>query len=309
MSEIEGEVVEPQDSSEAVEATEPVDATDSIEASEPAEEAAPVEASADSDTSAVIDWNGEVSSMKDAEWFNKFEEGTRQALLQGMETKYKNWQRGYTKAFEDNAARRKALEDRETVIKGQETRVSKWLYGEKDPIADLKTEIETLKQSHEESLLALKEEHEKSVGQASSGRTEELETLMKERDGALSRIQEFENQVKAREEAEITSAVDEFEVWIKETAEDVYANDEAFYSLCVLCTGGIERSDALAMVRGKYKMPEPEPEPTAPTPEPVPQSMSLMNLGTGQAGGTSQGEARDFNEIIDALRREAQTLK
>lgn len=309
MSEIEGEVVEPQDSSEAVEATEPVDATDSIEASEPAEEAAPVEASADSDPSTVIDWNGEVSSMKDAEWFNKFEEGTRQALLQGMETKYKNWQRGYTKAFEDNAARRKALEDREAVIKSQETRVSKWLYGEKDPIADLKTEIETLKKSHEERLSALKEEHEKSVGQASSGRTEELEALMKERDDAIGRIQEFENQVKAREEAEITSAVDEFENWIKETAEDVYANDEAFYSLCVLCTGGIERDDALAMVRGKYKMPEPEPEPAAPEPEPVPQSMSLMNLGTGQAGGTSQGEARGFNEIMDALRREAQTLK
>jgi len=307
MSEIEGEVVEPQDSSEAVEATEPVDATDSIEASEPAEEAAPVEASADSDTSAVIDWNGEVSSMKDAEWFNKFEEGTRQALLQGMETKYKNWQRGYTKAFEDNAARRKALEDREAVIKNQETRVSKWLYGEKDPIADLKTEIATLKKSHEERLSALKEEHEKSVGQASSGRTEELEALMKERDDAIGRIQEFESQVKAREEAEITSAVDEFETWIKETAEDVYANDEAFYSLCVLCTGGIERSDALAMVRGKYKMPEPVP--AAPEPEPVPQSMSLMNLGTGQAGGTSQGEARGFNEIMDALRREAQTLK
>ena len=302
MSEIEGEVVEPQDSSEAVEATEPVDATDSIEASEPAE-------SNDSEPSVVIDWNGEVNSMKDADWFNSFEENARQALLQGMETKYKNWQRGYTKAFEDNAARRKALEEREAVIKGQEARVSTWLYGEKDPVADLKNEIQTLKQSHEERLQALKEEHEKSVGTASKGRTDELEALMKERDDALGRIQEFESQIKEREEAEITSAVDEFEVWIKDTAEDVYSNDEAFYSLCVLCTGGIGREDALAMVRGKYKMPEPEPVPAAPEPEPVPQSMSLMNLGTGQAGGTSKGEARDFNEIIDALRREAQTLK
>ena len=283
MSEIEGEVVEPQESSEAVEATEPVEATDSIEASEPAESSEPVEASNESDLGTVIDWNGELSSMKDAEWFNKFEEGTRQALLQGMETKYKNWQRGYTKAFEENAARRKALEDREAQIKSQEARVSKWLYGEKDPIADLKTEIETLKHTHEERLLALKEEHEKN--------------------------EEFESHIKEQEEAQINSAVDEFEAWIQETANDVYANDEAFYSLCVLCTGGIDREDALAMVRGKYKMPEPEPEPEAPEPEPVPQSMSLMNLGTGQAGGTSKGEARGFNEIMDALRREAQSLK
>jgi len=309
MSEIEGEVVEPQESSEAVEATEPVEATDSIEASEPAESSEPVEASNESDPGTVIDWNGELSSMKDAEWFNKFEEGTRQALLQGMETKYKNWQRGYTKAFEENAARRKALEDREAQIKSQEARVSKWLYGEKDPIADLKAEIETLKHTHEERLLALKEEHEKNVGNASQGRTEELEALMKERDAALSRIEEFESHIKEQEEAQISSAVDEFEAWIQETANDVYANDEAFYSLCVLCTGGIDREDALAMVRGKYKMPEPEPEPEAPEPEPVPQSMSLMNLGTGQAGGTSKGEARGFNEIMDALRREAQSLK
>ena len=168
MSEIEGEVVDTQESSEA---TEPVETTDSVEASEPAAEAAPaeetVEETTDSEPS-VVDWNGEVKSLGDAEWFNSIEESSRQALLQGIETKYKNWQRGYTKAFEENATKRKSLEDRETGIAAQEARVTRWLYGEGDPIGDLKKELDGLKSTHEERLAALKEEHEKSVGQAST---------------------------------------------------------------------------------------------------------------------------------------------
>ena len=309
MSEIEGEVVDTQESSEA---TEPVETTDSVEASEPAAEAAPaeetVEETTDSEPS-VVDWNGEVKSLGDAEWFNGIEESSRQALLQGIETKYKNWQRGYTKAFEENATKRKSLDDRETGIAAQEARVTRWLYGEGDPIGDLKKELDGLKSTHEERLAALKEEHEKSVGQASTGRTDELESLIKERDEALGRITEFETQIHQREEGELETAVDEFETWIKDAAQDVYESDEAFYSLCVLCTGGVDRNDALEMVRGKFSIPEPEPEPEpepVAKPEPVPPAVGLMNLGTGHAGGTSTGETREFADIMDALRREAQ---
>jgi hypothetical protein len=39
----------------------------------------------------------------------------------------------------------------------------------------------------------------------------------------------------------------------------------------------------------------------------VPEAMNLMNLGPNRAGGTAQTENRSYKEIMDSMRRMAQS--
>jgi hypothetical protein len=80
-------------------------------------------------------------------------------------------------------------------------------------------------------------------------------------------------------------------------------NDDAFYTWCVLCTGGVDPEDAVSMVRAKYAppaAPEPEPEPEAPS-----KAVELMNMGGG-TGNTESGQPKTFEDIMDEMRRAAQ---
>ena len=162
----------------------------------------------------------------------------------------------------------------------------------------------SLKSEHETALKELMGKYEEATSENKTSTSDELKKLMLERDDALQRIQKFEGAIQAKEETELTTAVDEFEGWIKSNAPDIWENDDAFYSLCVLCTGGLEKEDALSMVRGKFAAPAPAPEP--PRAKPLPESMKMMSMGAGRAGATTSGESRSFDEIMDSLRRQAQ---
>jgi hypothetical protein len=100
---------------------------------------------------------------------------------------------------------------------------------------------------------------------------------------------------------QVEAAVTEVEDWLKSEADDVYSNDDAFYAFCVLCTGGVDPEDAVTMVRAKFG-PAPAPEP-----EPVPEAMNLMNMGPNRAGATVQSENRSYKDIMDSMRRMAQS--
>jgi hypothetical protein len=273
---------------------------------EPAEAADTSDVSSDdsSDPDLSFDWNGELESLQDIDWLQGVDGGVKDSLIKGIEAKYKNWQRGYTKSFQDNADKRKALETKEAEIAQQELRVQKWLYGEADPMTDLKSQIDEMKSKHESALQELMSKYETATSQNETVASDELKKLILERDDAIQRINAFEEAARYKEQVELDSAVDEFEDWIKGTAPDIWENEDAFYSLCVLCTGGLERADALAMVRGKYNAPAPAPEP--PKAKPVPESVKMMSMGAERAGATTSGESRSFDDIMDDLRRQAQ---
>ena len=292
-------------------ATEATQDSDTLsEASETSVEPVQTEA-ADSfeDSSTSDSWNGELESLQTSDWDRSLHDDVRSNLLGGIETKYKHWQRGYTDKFQETAAWRKQLETREEELRVNEAKVQKWLYGEADPVGETRKEMEEIKTQHEATLEALRKDHEATLALKANASREDYDKLIAERNDALSRIQGIEQERHVEQEAKLDSAVDEFETWIRGTAPDIYEDDDAFYSLCVLCTGGVERDSALAMIRGKYKEPVPEPEVVVepePVAEEVPASVDLMNLGTGQARATGQGESRKFDDIMDALRREAQ---
>jgi len=274
--------------------------TENAEASEPeAVEAAPEPAE---DAPSVFDWNGELEALSKADWFSKIgDDGLRNTLVRGFESKYKNFERGFTKAFQETAARRKDLERREAAIKENELKVMRWLNGSGDPMAEKQAEIDRLRAAHDSALQTLRDEYAQSVQKAQEEWTGKYGTAERERDELRQRLEQFEYESKAAEERQVEQAVDEVETWLKEEAGDVYENDDAFYAFCVLVTGGLDPEDAVVMTRAKFG------PPPAPTPEPVPDAMQVMNLGPQRSGGTVQSESRSYKDIMDAMRRAAQS--
>lgn len=254
------------------------------------------------DAPSVFDWNGELDALTKSDWFSKVgDDGLRNTLVRGFESKYKNFERGFTKAFQDTASRRKDLERREAALRENELRVQRWLSGNADPMAEKQAEIDRLKAAHDSALQTLRDEYEQSVQKAAEEWTGKYGTAERERDDLRTRLEQFEYEAKAAEERQVEEAVDEVEGWLKSEANDVYENDDAFYAFCVLVTGGLDPEDAVTMTRAKFG------PPPAPTPEPVPDAMKMMNLGPQRGGGTVQSENRSYKDIMDAMRRAAQS--
>ena len=273
-----------------------VEASESTEASAPEAEAAPA-------IEPAFEWNGEVESMQSADWFSSLDEPVRQGLLNGIQQKYQNWEKGYSTKFQEMAQTRKSFADREAEIRAQEQRVVRWLHGEGDPLEESRQEISRLKTQQEAAIGALRAEYEQALQNIQDANAGELRDAVKSRDEALAKMQEFEQQRAAAEEAALETQVDEIEQWLEKEAPDVMGNDDAFYTWCVLCTGGVDPEDAVSMVRAKYAppaAPEPEPEPEAPS-----KAVELMNMGGG-TGNTESGQPKTFEDIMDEMRRAAQ---
>ena len=252
------------------------------------------------DAPSVFDWNGELDGLTKAEWFNKIDEPTRNTLVRGFESKYRNFERGFTKAFQDTASRKKDLDRQAAGIREQELKIQKWLTGSADPMAEKQAEFDRLKLAHETALQTLRDEYEQSVRKASEEWTGKYGTTERERDELRQRLEQFEYEARQAEERQVEAAVTEVEDWLKSEADDVYSNDDAFYAFCVLVTGGLDPEDAVTMTRAKFG------PPPAPEAAPVPEAMQMMNLGPSRSASTVQTQAGTYKEIMDQMRRAAQ---
>ncbi len=261
-----------------------------------ASESAPAE-----DAPSVFDWNGELDSLTKSDWFSKIgDDNLRNSLVRGFESKYRNFERGFTKAFQETAYRRKELERREAAIRENEARALRWLSGDGDPMAEKQAEIDRLKAAHDAALDTLRHEYAQSVQKSQDEWTGKYGQAERERDELKSRLDQFEYEARAAEERQVEEAVDEVESWLKEEASDVYENDGAFYAFCVLVTGGLDPEDAVTMTRAKFG------PPPAPEAAPVPEAMQMMNLGPSRSASTVQTQAGTYKEIMDQMRRAAQ---
>lgn len=249
----------------------------------------------------VFDWNGELDSLTKADWYGRLDEPLRHTITRGFEQKYRNFERGFTKSFQETAAKRKDIERRETQLREEERRIQRWLTGDADPMAEKQAEIDRMKAAHDSAIQTLRDEYEMSVRKASEEWNGKYGTTERERDELRQKLETFEHQARQAEEQQVEAAVTEVEDWLKSEANDVYSNDDAFYAFCVLCTGGLDPEDAVTMVRAKFG------PPPAPEPEPVPQAMDLMNMGPSRAASTQQGENRSYKDIMDQMRRAAQS--
>ena len=232
----------------------------------------------------------------------------RNALLEGIEGKYQNWQRGYTNKYQDLAKQRRQAEELMKEVRDQEIKVQRWLHGDIDPMVQKQKEIDELKVAHRAALTALRREAEEAHEKAMRAHGAEMEAAASERDKYMRQYQEVHQQMEQFQESQVEVQVDQLEHWLTTEAKDVYDNDDAFDKFCELAKANFTPEDAVKMVRAIYPPPAPpEPEPPAPEPEPVPEGIKLMNMGPDTASGTEGGDPRSFEEMMDALRKTAMT--
>ena len=265
------------------------------------EEVTPESDSSEEAPPQVVDWNGEIDALQKADWFGRLDEPTRNLFVRGAENKYKNLERGFTKAFQDTASRKRDLDRKEVMLREQERKVQKWLTGDADPMAEKQAEIDRLQTIHNTALETLRNEFEQAQRKASDDWTGKYGTAERERDELRQRLETFEYEAQQAETRQVEAAVDEVENWMKSEANDIYSNDDAFYAFSVLLTGGIDPEDAVSMVRAKFAPPEPVRA------EAVPDAMELMNMGPGRTASTNVSDNRSYKDIMDSMRRMAQS--
>ena len=153
-----------EEDNEAVEG-EQTEVTEATEAAEPVEAAAEVVEDTTEAAPEVFDWNGELESLRQEQWFNELDENMQGSMLQGFETKYQNWARGYQKKFDELSNQRREADRTLEKARAQELKVMQWLHGDVDPMVEKQKEVESLKIAHQSALEALREraeaEHEK----------------------------------------------------------------------------------------------------------------------------------------------------
>ena len=268
----------------------------------------PVEAEEEIDVPDVLDWNGEMEALREADWVQKLEPEMRRAVLEGIEGKYKNWQRGYTNKYQDLAKQRRSAEDLMKEVREQEVKVQRWLHGDIDPMVAKQKEVDELKIAHRSALQTLRREAEEAHEKAQNSHGSALETAAKERDNALRQYQEVNQQLEKFQESQTELQVDSLEKWLTAEASDVYDNDDAFDKFCELARANFTPEEAVKMTRALYPPPAPEPTPepeVVPEPEPVPEGIKLMNMGPDTASGTEGGDPRSFEEMMESLRKTA----
>jgi hypothetical protein len=280
----------------------PVETVDSepVEVSaEPVEDVTPVEVEEEIEVPEVFEWNGEFESLKSSDWVQGLDKNIRDTLLNGVEEKYQNWQRGYTGKYQEVAKQRRQAEELMAEVRDQEVRVQRWLNGDVNPMVEKQREIDELKVAHKAALRALKKDAEDAHEKAVRTHGEAMEQAASERDNALKQYQQLNERIQEIEKSEVESQVDALEKWLVTEHNDIYKNDKAFEEFCTLARAEIAPDRAIQMVRALYPL-EVKPEP-----EPVPEGMKLMNMGPDTAAATEGGDPRSYNEIMESLRKNA----
>ena len=309
MLEEDNEAVDEAVSTESVESSEPVESVqESVEAASDSVESTETAADALEEVPQVLDCNGELESIQKEAWYTVLDENIRDVVQRGMTAKYRNYERGYTKAFQEAAVKRRALEAREKEIRDTELRVQKWLHGDVDPMAEKQREMELLRANHSAALDTLRKEHEQAILKQQTSHTTTIDELIAAREAAEERARNFEQMEAQREQAALDAEVDNFENWIQEAAPHVYNDKDALYALCVQVASNIPKEDALRMVLAGYPAPEPEqvpePEPAPVEPAPIPEAVEMMNMGASPAANTTEQSDLSFDERMDLLRRQ-----
>ena len=295
---------------EAVEGEQPEVAESSEASDSPATSSEPVEAQSEGESleaaPEVFDWNGELESLRQEQWFNDLDENLRDSMSRGFETKYQNWARGYQKKFDELSKQRREADKVLEAARAQERKVMQWLHGDVDPLIEKQKEIDNLKVAHKAALETLRARAEMEHEKVKKSFGSDLEEAINARDQAIQQHNQLQKQIEEFEESITEQEVDNIEQYLLESASDIYENDEAFEDFLMAWKAGAEIDKAIKMVRALHPQetaPEPEPEPE---PEPVPEGMKLMNMKPDTAAATEGGNPQTFEEMMQSLKREGQ---
>jgi len=223
----------------------------------------------------AVSWNGEIDSLSDSKWFNSIEEKHRNLLLDGMQTKYKHLESGFTKKTQEMAEFRKAAEDKEQKLASELSRYKRWLDTGEDLGTQALREADELRQKLE-SATGEREAAEKILReQLEKDFSERLSPVEQEREQLRQQLQEQRQVAAEQEQARNEEVLDGLIKWVSETAPDLWDdnNEDALTTFTTLLETGAAQDPqtALKMTGALF----PQFNPTAP--EDVPASIDVMN--------------------------------
>jgi len=91
------------------------------------------------DPAVLKEWNGEMESLLEAEWYKALPEQHQNLVKEGLQSKLGNFERGYQAKFQDIAKQKTHLESE---IRAERERIQNMLYGVDDPTKDVRAELE-----------------------------------------------------------------------------------------------------------------------------------------------------------------------
>ena len=287
------------------EAVSTADTSSSVESPSPSPQAAPSPASADSGAGSAspetsqadrspsapstgeassdagiveetsISWNGELDSLKSADWFNSIEEKHRNVLLGGMQSKYKNLESGFTKKTQEMAEFRKAAEEKEQALVTELSRYKRWLDTGEDLGTQALREADELRQQ----LAAATQEREAAEKvlreQLAHEFSQQLSPIEQERDQLRQQLEESRRVAAQQEEQRNQEVLQGLIKWVDQTAPGLWddSNEDALSMFTTLLETGAAQDPqtALKMVGALH------PAFNAAAPEELPASIDVMN--------------------------------
>lgn len=287
------------------EAVSTADTSSSVESPSPSPQAAPSPASADSGAGSAspetsqadrspsapspgeassdagiveetaVSWNGELDSLKSSDWFNSIEEKHRNVLLDGMQSKYKNLESGFTKKTQEMAEFRKAAEEKEQALASELSRYKRWLDTGEDLGTQALREADELRQQ----LAAATQEREAAEKtlreQLAQEFSQQLSPIEQERDQLRQQLEESQRVAAQQEEQRNQEVLQGLIKWVDQTAPDLWedSNEDALSMFTTLLETGAAQDPqtALKMVGALH------PAFNASAPEDLPASIDVMN--------------------------------
>lgn len=260
---------------------------------------------ADTTSPALVDWNGEVTALRESDWFRALDQKHHEPVLKGIEAKYQNYEKRYKPEYEAQTKRRKELDERDRRVQEEERRVMRLWTGSDDPMEAKQAEIAALTQAHETRVQQIIEQHRAELEGAKKPGPE-LEAKLRRLDEMEAKLTEVtqarstaETRLASIEKAETDAALDAFEVWLGKSAPHLIGDDvdsQGFDALIRLIDGGTEPERALKMVLAEYPSPTPQPEALSP---------GMRAMSRGQDARTERQEPVELHEAFERMRRQA----
>jgi uncharacterized protein YlxW (UPF0749 family) len=211
----------------------------------------------------VIDWNGELESLQGAEWLATLDEPTRAAIIEGIEAKYRNYNKGYQRKYGELAQQRRAYDAEIQQVRDESAAAMQ-------AAQELRDEATRLWYEGGEGA-------DPAQLQALQQRISELEAAAVERQSQLDRY----------EQADVDQLVER----MQKELPDIYENDDALEMYVRLLESEIPDAQAITMTRAIY---QPNTPPTRPS---IPASVEAAGRGDAGAGVTPK-RALTFDEVM-----------
>jgi hypothetical protein len=276
------------------------------------ESAAPAETATSNEPSALPEWNGELDSLKDADWFKSIDEPRRNLVLAGLQQKYRHLEAGFTRKTQEMADFRKAATAKEEKLTKELAYYQRFLDTGESPSDQLRLEaaaarkeLEQVRQERELLETRLREDLTREFEQTQlTPLQEQLRALQEERDQLNNTLTQQQQQAAEEQRVRNEQVLDALISYVDEKAPALWEDENTaaltMFENLLRHEIAVDPDEALRLVGARF------PAFDASAAAPVPDSVEVMNnestvafgqLGTADNVGYEEAKRRVYKSL------------